>query len=289
MPGDPICDLPPATHRRSRSRRRSSAVSEGARRHASYASPFMQARRGLDAWLRHRRPHETQSELGRRSRLRAAQRCAEAAQSRPDPRHSAPNHVGVHFADNPWWLDVLEWGPASPYAASFDIDWDQLSDRQWARCRQSSSSSYGQALERSEIESAMMPRTAFRHGITRHRLPIALSATARFCGRSSGRPPPRIAHAWQTASRTRLALRGLRHPNRKEAPAFKAKLKAIVGGAEIIARGLAAYRAGPDRAAPTSALHNLLERQHYKLGHWRLRPAMTSTTAASSTSIHSPD
>ena len=35
-----------------------------------------------------------------------------------------PNHVGVHFADNPWWLDVLEWGSASPHAASFDIDWE---------------------------------------------------------------------------------------------------------------------------------------------------------------------
>ncbi len=22
-----------------------------------------------------------------------------------------PNHMGVHFADNAWWLDVLEWGP----------------------------------------------------------------------------------------------------------------------------------------------------------------------------------
>ncbi|MFX6066964.1 alpha-amylase family glycosyl hydrolase, partial [Acinetobacter baumannii] len=32
-----------------------------------------------------------------------------------------PNHVGVHFADNPWWLDMLEWGPASCHAASFDI------------------------------------------------------------------------------------------------------------------------------------------------------------------------
>src|SRR4030081_793314 len=37
-----------------------------------------------------------------------------------------PNHVGVHFADNPWWLDVLEWGLASPHAVSFDIDWDLL-------------------------------------------------------------------------------------------------------------------------------------------------------------------
>ena len=40
-----------------------------------------------------------------------------------------PNHVGVHFADNPWWLDVLEWGQASPHAVSFDIDWDQLAFR----------------------------------------------------------------------------------------------------------------------------------------------------------------
>ena len=22
-----------------------------------------------------------------------------------------PNHMGVHDADNAWWLDVLEWGP----------------------------------------------------------------------------------------------------------------------------------------------------------------------------------
>ncbi|HZF75394.1 MAG TPA: malto-oligosyltrehalose synthase [Acetobacteraceae bacterium] len=35
-----------------------------------------------------------------------------------------PNHMGVGGADNPWWLDVLEWGPDSDYAGWFDIDWD---------------------------------------------------------------------------------------------------------------------------------------------------------------------
>jgi (1->4)-alpha-D-glucan 1-alpha-D-glucosylmutase len=63
---------------------------------------------------------------------------------------------------------------------------------------------------------------------------------------------------------------GPRRPNRKEAPGFKAELKAISGAADIIARGLDAYRAGADRTAPTHSLHHLLERQHYKLGHWRL-------------------
>ncbi len=62
----------------------------------------------------------------------------------------------------------------------------------------------------------------------------------------------------------------MRHPNRNEAPAFKAELRGLAGSAEIIARGLDAYRAGPDRPAQILALHHLLERQHYRLGHWRL-------------------
>ena len=35
-----------------------------------------------------------------------------------------PNHMGVGGADNPLWLDVLEWGPGSRYAGWFDIDWE---------------------------------------------------------------------------------------------------------------------------------------------------------------------
>src|SRR5687768_6925874 len=38
-----------------------------------------------------------------------------------------PNPMGVGGADNPWWLDVLEWGPDSQFAGWFDIDWE--SDR----------------------------------------------------------------------------------------------------------------------------------------------------------------
>jgi (1->4)-alpha-D-glucan 1-alpha-D-glucosylmutase len=34
-----------------------------------------------------------------------------------------PNHMGVGGADNPFWLDVLEWGQNSDYAGWFDIDW----------------------------------------------------------------------------------------------------------------------------------------------------------------------
>ena len=34
-----------------------------------------------------------------------------------------PNHMGIVGNENAWWNDVLENGPASPYAGYFDIDW----------------------------------------------------------------------------------------------------------------------------------------------------------------------
>ena len=183
-----------------------------------------------------------------------------------------PNHVGVHFADNPWWLDVLEWGPASPHAASFDIDWDILPYRaRGGVLLPIIGSSYGQALEKGEIGLRYEPAEgSFSAWYFEHRLPIAperyseiLRNIVKEAGAEDGTPGKAIL---SLAS----CYKGLRHPNRKEAPAFKAELKGIPGGAEIIARGLDAYRAGPDRPSQILALHHLLERQHYKLGHWRL-------------------
>ena len=48
-----------------------------------------------------------------------------------------PNHMGVLGADNQWWLDVLENGPASRHAAYFDIDWEPLSEELRGCCRSS--------------------------------------------------------------------------------------------------------------------------------------------------------
>jgi (1->4)-alpha-D-glucan 1-alpha-D-glucosylmutase len=183
-----------------------------------------------------------------------------------------PNHVGVHFADNPWWLDVLEWGPASPHAVSFDIDWDILPYRARSGVLLPIiGSSYGQALEKGEIELRYdAEEGSFSAWYFEHRLPIAperyseiLRNIVKEAGAEDVAPGKAIL---ALASR----YKGLRHPNRKEAPAFKAELKGIPGGADIIARRLDAYRAGPDRPSQILALHHLLERQHYKLGHWRL-------------------
>lgn len=183
-----------------------------------------------------------------------------------------PNHVGVHFADNPWWLDVLEWGQASPHAISFDIDWDLLPYRaRGGVLLPILGASYGEALERGDIELRYdSGEGSFSAWYFEHRLPVAPERYGEML-----RMIVKEADAAETEAGKRLlslAARytGLRRPNRKEAPAFKAELKEIAGAADIIARGLAAYRAGQGQPAQTLALHHLLERQHYKLGHWRL-------------------
>ncbi|MGY4597874.1 malto-oligosyltrehalose synthase [Bradyrhizobium sp. GM22.5] len=183
-----------------------------------------------------------------------------------------PNHVGVHFADNPWWLDVLEWGQASPHAVSFDIDWDQLAFRaRGGVLLPILGASYGEALESGDIELRYDPNEgSFSAWYFEHRLPIAPERYGEVL-----RMIVKDADAAETETGKRLlslAARytGLRRPNRKEAPGFKAELREIAGSADIIGRGLGAYRAAKDRPAQTLALHHLLERQHYKLGHWRL-------------------
>src|SRR5438477_5273875 len=183
-----------------------------------------------------------------------------------------PNHVGVHFADNPWWLDVLEWGPASPHAVAFDIDWDQLPYRtRGGVLLPIIGSSYGEALEKGEIELRYdADEGSLSAWYFEHRLPIAPERYSEIL-----RTLVRVAGAEEGAAGKRMLelvsrYRGLRHPNRREAPAFKAELRGIAGSDDIIARGLEAYRAGPGRPAQMLALHHLLERQHYKLGHWRL-------------------
>lgn len=236
-----------------------------------YASPFMKSRKGSTHGYDIVDHTQLNPELGGDAGFG---RLSEALQ-----RHDiglildfVPNHVGVHFADNPWWLDVLEWGPASPHAVSFDIDWDQLPYRaRGGVLLPVIGSSYGEALESGEIELRYdADEGSFSGWYFEHRLPIAperyseiLRNVVKETGADDSAPGKQI-----------LALaaryKGLRHPNRKEAPEFKTELKGIDGGAELIVPGLDAYRAGPDRPAQIQALHHLLERQHYKLGHWRL-------------------
>jgi (1->4)-alpha-D-glucan 1-alpha-D-glucosylmutase len=118
-----------------------------------------------------------------------------------------PNHMAVGGDDNRWWLDVLENGEASAYAAFFDIDCKVLAPFLGAP--------YGQALAAGDIRLESGPDgqlAAVAYG--RHRFPI--------------RPQDRQA---------------------------------------VLAEGI--RRFDPGAEAGRARLHDLLERQNFRLAWWR--------------------
>ena len=85
-----------------------------------------------------------------------------------------PNHVGILGADNAWWMDVLENGEASRYAAFFDIDWAPANpDRAHKVLVPVLAEPYGTVLERGELELRFEPQSgSFAVYYHAHRLPL---------------------------------------------------------------------------------------------------------------------
>jgi (1->4)-alpha-D-glucan 1-alpha-D-glucosylmutase len=182
-----------------------------------------------------------------------------------------PNHMGVHFSDNAWWQDVLEWGPKSVHAKSFDIDWDMLPHRSKPGVLVPIlGSSYGEALEKGEIVLRYDPAEgSFSAHYYEHRLPITptrysdlLRTIVATAGAEDG-----------TAGTALLALAktygGPNNPDQRSAAELKHALTQVGGDADVIAQGLRAFHA-QDGPTQRLALHHLLDRQHYRLSHWRL-------------------
>jgi (1->4)-alpha-D-glucan 1-alpha-D-glucosylmutase len=183
-----------------------------------------------------------------------------------------PNHMGVHFADNAWWLDVLEWGPKSPHAASFDIEWDTLPERpRGGVLLPILGRSYGEALESGEIELRYDPgEGSFSAWYFEHRLPIGPNRYGdilkKIVSQTNAHDDPVGHRLLELAAR----YAGPNNPPRDKAPAFKRELAGIEGASELIERGLVAYQPKSKEPGAVLQLHHLLERQYYRPAHWRL-------------------
>jgi len=181
-----------------------------------------------------------------------------------------PNHMGVLHADNAWWLDVLEWGRASPHARDFDIEWRALPFEPRDKVLLPIlGRPYAEALDAGEVELRYDAREgSFSAWYHEHRAPIAPR-----CYRGIVEAAVRHAGASGTSvGRTLLDLVRARdgpgRPTYAEANAFKTALAAITGGADVIAAGLKRYR--PGEHGGSRALHCLLDGQAFRLAHWRL-------------------
>jgi (1->4)-alpha-D-glucan 1-alpha-D-glucosylmutase len=179
-----------------------------------------------------------------------------------------PNHMGIGGADNAWWLDVLEWGAASPYAAYFDITWDALREDLKGRVLLPVlGDQYGAVLERGEIalrfDAAAGSFSAWYH---HHRFPISPLSYAAILGRGG----PALADlAQEFAALPRPASPAARVC----AGELKRRLAAAAAdpaNAAAIALAIRAFTGEPGRPASFRRLHRLLEAQAYRVANWRV-------------------
>ncbi|RWU21521.1 malto-oligosyltrehalose synthase [Pseudomonas alkylphenolica] len=169
------------------------------------------------------------------------------------------NHMAVG-SDNPWWQDLLAWGRDSRYAEFFDIQWhstDPLLEGQLLV--PFLASDYGVSLQAGDLQLCFQDRDgSFFVRQHEHRFPI--------CPRDYGLILSRSEHTSVQA----LAGRFSALPNTRQASELAAQpQQALI----TLARQIPFDQMLTDFDGRTPAgftrLHDLLERQAYRLASWR--------------------
>jgi (1->4)-alpha-D-glucan 1-alpha-D-glucosylmutase len=180
-----------------------------------------------------------------------------------------PNHMGVGGADNPWWLDVLEWGPDSDYAGWFDIDWDP--DRRYLHNKllvPFLGDQYGAVLEDGQFELRFDPEgggfAVWAYGT--HKLPICPLNYERVLG-----------HDHPELERLGDAFSGL--PNWRprvhaRARDLQAELATLVRERDdvraAVEAAVAQLNGKPGRLETWRTLDALIQDQHWRAAHFRV-------------------
>ncbi|MET1077676.1 MAG: malto-oligosyltrehalose synthase [Pseudomonas sp.] len=174
------------------------------------------------------------------------------------------NHMAVGGSANPWWLSVLEWGRHSPYAKFFDIQWqspDPLLTGQllipFLR------SDYAEVLEAGEIPLRFVAaRGRFHAEHFEHHFPISPPSYAELL-QASGDPA-------LVALASRFAGLGNGREAQRQALELQAELARLASSTAVagaIEQALEHYDGR--QADGFNRLHQLFERQHYRLASWR--------------------
>jgi (1->4)-alpha-D-glucan 1-alpha-D-glucosylmutase len=232
-----------------------------------YASPLMEARPGSTHGYDIVNHNRLNPEIGTEAEF-AVLAAALKAQGMGLILDIVPNHMAVGGADNAWWLDVLEWGEASPYAAYFDINWDALREDLKGRVLLPVlGDQYGAVLERGEIVLRVEPSEgSFSAWYYNHRFPISPFNYAAI-----------LEHGGPVLTRLAAEFAALRRLSPAEARPCAAEMKrrlasatADLGIVPAIGSALLAFAGRPGRPASFRRLHRLLEAQAYRLANWRV-------------------
>ncbi|CRM13431.1 malto-oligosyltrehalose synthase [Pseudomonas sp. 58 R 12] len=170
------------------------------------------------------------------------------------------NHMAVGGADNPWWLDLLEWGRLSPYSEFFDIQWhspDPLLKGQLLM--PFLGSDYGEALQTGALTLKFdAPHGAFYVEHYEHRFPICPKEYAAILGTGELLKPlaerfSALAYQDDAYHEAQWLKQALAERATEVLPAIEQRL------AEFDGRQPEGF----------NRLHQLLEQQAYRLASWR--------------------
>jgi (1->4)-alpha-D-glucan 1-alpha-D-glucosylmutase len=178
-----------------------------------------------------------------------------------------PNHMGIG-SDNAWWLDVLEWGQDSPFAAYFDINWDPVRpDLKGRVLLPVLGDHYGIILEKGEI-ALRFDREAgsFSAWYFEHRFPISPRSYSMIL-EAGGEALAGLAREFQTIDECRTGNARERATELKEWLAERAREP---GFASAINKALAQFAGEPGNPPSFEPLHRLLELQAYRIAYWRV-------------------
>ena len=251
-----------------------------------YASPYLKARSGSTHGYDLTDYNALNPEVGDDAGL-AALVAALARHDMGQILDFVPNHMGIGKADNEWWLDVLEWGRASPYADYFDIDWApakvELRNKVLLPLL---GDHYGRVLERGELKVAFDAAAgSFGVWYHEHLFPIRpahygdILAPYLARRRGSAEVGPAALDSLDAMARRapRLRVGGLPIPRRaairEEALRYKDDLATLAAAPDIrdvIEGAVDAFNGAPDVTRSFLPLHRLLERQAYRLAYWRV-------------------
>ena len=232
-----------------------------------YASPLMEARPGSTHGYDIVHHNRLNPEIGTEAEF-AALSAALKAHGMGLILDIVPNHMAVGGADNAWWLDVLEWGEGSPFAAYFDINWDPLREDLRGRVLLPVlGDQYGAVLERGEIALRFEPSEgSFSTWYYDHRFPISPFSYSMILEHGG---PVLAGFARDFAALRRLGPTEAR-PRAFEMQRRLAEAIADPGVVRAIAAALLAFEGRPGRPASFRRLHRLLEAQAYRIANWRV-------------------
>src|SRR5437773_7611109 len=196
-----------------------------------------------------------------------------------------PNHVGIADSRNQWWMDVLENGRSSRFAAYFDIDWEARNfDLRNKVLLPILSDQYGRVLERGEFQVRFEEGTFFllcgerklpiAPGTYRYVLEIALKNLAGQKDEDFYAELQSILNALEyLTKRTEAAPKRITERIR-EKEIIKRCLERLCAEApqvqQALERALAQINGKACDARSFDTLDELLNAQSYRLAFWRV-------------------